>query len=598
MNRIDGDNVLEYYRWKGDLESIGVPTFCRCHNWDSFRQHFEWCRHSTKDISRFVFLNQIRGVPPFNLTIMEQTRNEIDGGIQCSPLGPDKWPIPKPTFTIGQSFYLHHIKLTQDDTGHYNLLSPNNKWRDSKKRLKMNTIPNTEDEDVLKFNKEPKLIPVYDQIGLIVVVSDLNGNNLLPTAAKLIPPCTQNKFNYGSIVSHHDRDSPIQTFFNLNENDNDLLCTKYKHGLQLGPNPHQDIDDTLCQYSQDKLNLVSLFKIKPTAQDLLGGKFDGFSRIFAGDGSPRIDETFTSVSLIDQDLQVSYKFAGARCYSKCVPLSLGMFDSSFHGVKIQNSHILKILKVVRRTGTFGSRDSVSVIGSNSYVLQRKTNSQFQPSPTEEPPARNSEGPQICDYIYYRQYINPLNWVFVLSFVNFLLQTTSMLPYYFLKHLAVLFSFNNDESSYIRFCSSGILTIDFYCSCHVDHHDVQMWCLKDMVTRLNKIISRFNILKEQGIPINPLRLLEARTSLKHMLWWGVSIPTTCCYQYITTCNQIEVYQWFLCPGLGTTHFISNYWVHLMLAGLFSHCTSAPIYIFDGRAYFGRCPNITMFAWGSS
>ncbi len=32
-------------------------------------------------------------------------------------------------------------------------------------------------------------------------------------------------------------------------------------------------------------------------------------------------------------------------------------------------------------------------------------------------------------------------------------------------------------------------------------------------------------------------------------------------------NIEVYQFFMCPGLGTTYRIRNYWVHLFLAGLF-------------------------------
>ena len=51
------------------------------------------------------------------------------------------------------------------------------------------------------------------------------------------------------------------------------------------------------------------------------------------------------------------------------------------------------------------------------------------------------------------------------------------------------------------------------------------------------------------------------------WWGVCLPTTCYYQYISKRNDIEVYQWFLCPELGTTYRIKNYWVHHFLAGFF-------------------------------
>jgi hypothetical protein len=64
------------------------------------------------------------------------------------------------------------------------------------------------------------------------------------------------------------------------------------------------------------------------------------------------------------------------------------------------------------------------------------------------------------------------------------------------------------------------------------------------------------------------------------------------------NKIEVYQMFMCPSLGPTYRIKNYWLHLLLAGLFSHCTSVAIYIVNGRAYFGKCPKAIMFSWGGT
>ena len=174
----------------------------------------------------------------------------------------------------------------------------------------------------------------------------------------------------------------------------------------------------------------------------------------------------------------------------------------------------------------------------------------------------------------------------------------MAPYYFYHHLAKLYSFGNDERHHIRFCTAALLTINFCGSCHCDKNDLQQWCFEDITKRLQTIISRFESLKKEGIVVQPDRLLEAKTSLEHVLWWGISNPTTCCYQYITERNNVEVYQWFMCPGLGTTHRINNYWVHIVLASLFSHCTSSAIYVVDGRAYFGHCPFMTMFAWGAA
>jgi hypothetical protein len=64
------------------------------------------------------------------------------------------------------------------------------------------------------------------------------------------------------------------------------------------------------------------------------------------------------------------------------------------------------------------------------------------------------------------------------------------------------------------------------------------------------------------------------------------------------KKLRVYQFSMCPGLGKTYRIKNYWVYLFLAGLFSHCTSVAIYNVDGKAYFGKCPKVIMFSWGGT
>ena len=70
----------------------------------------------------------------------------------------------------------------------------------------------------------------------------------------------------------------------------------------------------------------------------------------------------------------------------------------------------------------------------------------------------------------------------------------------------------------------------------------------MIEKLKKIIKRFEELK---VPCTS-KIMAASQSLKHVIYWGVSVPTTCCYQYIKERNDIEVYQMFMCPGLGTSY----------------------------------------------
>ena len=146
-------------------------------------------------------------------------------------------------------------------------------------------------------------------------------------------------------------------------------------------------------------------------------------------------------------------------------------------------------------------------------------------------------------------------------------------------------------------------MDFCCASHVDTNDTTRvsWTQREVVSRLQNVCNGFRNLRDDRVAYTEIRALQVVEALKHVVWWGISTPTTCCYQYVfqesTGTMNIEVYQWFMCPGLGVTYRVCNYWVHIMLAGLFQHCTSTPIYIVDDKAYFGKCPHVTMFAWGS-
>ena len=114
-------------------------------------------------------------------------------------------------------------------------------------------------------------------------------------------------------------------------------------------------------------------------------------------------------------------------------------------------------------------------------------------------------------------------------------------------------------------------------------------------KLELVVNQFQCLQERSIEFLEDRYQEAWNALKHIHWWGVCLPTTCCYQYVGFDNKTEGHQFFMCPGLGTTYRIKNYWVHLFLAGLFSHCTSVAIYILlMGGRILEKCPKVIMFS----
>ena len=576
---------IDFYKWIGSLSSFGNPSMFSLSHWNSLKKHLEYDSLYLDTIDMF-FVNQVRGGVPLGGIIKPGTRNISDGGVQCCKTGPDKWPIPKPKFTAGKGNIklLSKYSITDESICCTNLLVLNNTLRNPRKRSAVKSrIPKQEHPDIHSFNSPPKYVPQNDQHGLVMIVKDSHGDDISSQFSSIIPPHMKGTFNVGSIKCANNMDDNTQLFFCLKPSDYDLMQSQFPDGMHLGEHGEDEIDKVLRFYACSTQRLLSSDKVSQSMYTK-NTKYHGYVRLFAGDGCPRLNSTF-HLSTDVPGFQIYYKMVGAREFSEYVPLSVGFFQSTFHGIEIPYTFLSLINRVSGKNGTFPSRARMNHYGHLSYLGKRKATSQSLPS--------SSEGPKESGYHYHRASSKHEYWPFLLLLMNFLAGVTSIAPFYFFRHLSKLYSYSNDIFHRIKFCDIIILTIDFCCTCHCDMNDKKKWCFDDMIRRLRVIIQNKHIVK--------LRRAEAIASLKHILWWGVSTPTTCCYQYIfgdpKMKDEIEIYQWFMCPGIGSTHRIRSFWVHIMLAGLFSHCTSSPIYIVNGKAYFGKCPKVNMFAWGT-
>lgn len=235
-------------------------------------------------------------------------------------------------------------------------------------------------------------------------------------------------------------------------------------------------------------------------------------------------------------------------------------------------------------------------GQFSLLGPRKCGNMRQPTVSEGPndPLIEPED----RYTYHRKTTSHKIWPYVLKLSNYLVSAATVAAYHIYPHMAQLYPECNSPKYRKIFCPRTILALNFSSSCHIDSNDLKPQHNDDIILRLRNIVSNLRTLKTVHEPIIMRKVENASNCLRHIIWWGVCSPTTCCYQYIKFRNDVVVYQWFMCPGLGTTHRIKNYWTHLFLAGLFSHCTSAPIFVVGGRAYFGKCPNAIMFSWGGN
>jgi hypothetical protein len=112
-------------------------------------------------------------------------------------------------------------------------------------------------------------------------------------------------------------------------------------------------------------------------------------------------------------------------------------------------------------------------------------------------------------------------------------------YYIHPHMTKLFPVSNSSSYVKKFCPSGIMAINFCYSCHLDKSDDQKEFVGEMAERLQLMVDQFLHLRDTTFEFTEERYLQACNALKHILWWGVCLPTTCCYQYVGLTAYIEV-----------------------------------------------------------
>ncbi len=107
--------------------------------------------------------------------------------------------------------------------------------------------------------------------------------------------------------------------------------------------------------------------------------------------------------------------------------------------------------------------------------------------------------------------------------------------------AVLYPWNNTSSSKIRYCLLLIATVDYECWNHCNNFDDVSHSKKnDMWSKLEIIC--------QGKEMEESLVDYAQNCLEYVTRWGVSIPTTCCYQFIIleklNEKQFEIIQFFV------------------------------------------------------
>ena len=588
---LQNDNTLgsaHLYEWSGPLSSPSCPAFLSSTNWEDMDPHFHFGIHDLSSID-LQFVNQVCGTCLKGQTISTATRNEKDGGVQCLVDGPDTLPNTiKVPFVLTPKMNNGALKfsLTPEDTGVEDLYvstrSPKRSYRRKSKRTKNlndgvtrnDQRPSREKLLASAWVKPPTKIPNGNHQQLIIVVTHANGESIRQSDSVSMEEKESDMFFIPELSEPNVRTTSIQQFHGILK-ENYFATLKLMQGK-----PISQVNNLLRTHSVLHHPLVDCDIIPQLTNEIIS--FHGYTQVFAGPSSPSVDNTFRRIILTDGSRCINYKFCKARDYHEFVPLSVGLFDSSFHGMRINNRIVTLFNKALGPSGLFGRRKRSAHHNHLTYIGPRDINSESQPSP--------SEGPNVKGHWLYRCHLSFILWPFVLHVMNYLASCISQVGYYQYRYLSKLLPFAPDDPQRQDFCSIGIQTQNFNCTIHVDK--------KDAMSNFNQSFLDDLVYLSTSPYLRERQQLEASSALSHVIKWGVGTPTTCGYQCVGDDNtsDVEIIQYFCCRGLGFCYRIRHYWVHLFLAYCFSCYTSVVIFVKDGKAYFGKYPGRTMFAWG--
>eukprot|EP00985_Skeletonema_marinoi_P019011 scaffold10761_cov101-Skeletonema_marinoi.AAC.1 len=141
---------------------------------------------------------------------------------------------------------------------------------------------------------------------------------------------------------------------------------------------------------------------------------------------------------------------------------------------------------------------------------------------------------------------------------------------------------------------GLLTMDLYHTSEKGESILLHNPTHQKETRPHTVIKALTELAE-CTDLTTEQKLKAKSSLHHVENFGTSSPTTCGYQIVSNDEDIQVVQFFCSFGVGICHLIQHHWTHTFLATSYSHYTSAPLFIHEGKVY-SEYDSCNMLAWG--
>ena len=514
---------------------------------------------------KFCFLNQICGTPPDTGKIFDDVVNDIDGCFQCSKYGPDRFPktldldpTPMPWLVKAKA-----VPVTEQDTGYPSAFV-------SLKRVRS---PLKNDDASTKWKNWHLCRNPDAMISACVVTTDTNSPIRPIDLSKILPESK----NWYYVPDPDDMLNALtqQMIYIFDEKQYTVL--KKCKGVPLRQATQFLRDNCTHKMEMGCANFNEFLRRDE--------RYNGFSQIFAGPVTPDYSNfarwypedgvaSISHIGLLQPKETTSFDALSTTCY-----------DERFHPFLVTRHQVRQMYFAYGNRGSYPSRPSTKNHGHSTFLGKRADGTMTRNTPSCGP------GDDTA-WHFYRQTYNDHHIPPAMHLVNSLTHSTYWNA---VKTLNFSSFMKGDKQTMLGMTNLSILTVNFDTNIHVDKND--RWQRDDAEQFIDDLLEVIDTV-EPGTVAHT----DASNHLQFVSEFGVSVPTTCCYQFPSDNPDITVLQAFVFPHLRMCLRIRHLMTHQFYAGLVQHATCVPVFydISDdvvNDISFCSHPDVDVMAWGS-
>ena len=345
----DGADEIHLFQWTGKLAATGYPGFYSSQSWEEMSSHF---RKQVLDLSSIdlFFVNKVSGNTFPNETISDDTRSTRDGGIQCSPLGPDKIPFRIPVDRKRNvNVNIANLPSCHPDVEPFfkKNSSKSTFHQRERKRVKSTKSVSAPQSDLSKhWAKAPPRLPSPTSPLTAIFVFNSDGSSLSPNNL-LSMDDAYDQFFFPSPLSNNG----CQEFFGIAPHDYGNIL-KEVDGVS-----RQEACVILQRYCKSTHTLFD-------ASFVANGNHS-YTKIFVDDHPCPITSSLSSRSDSNTTIhhterhKIISEHVESDSYKHLIPLSVGIVDPKLHQHKVTPSIIERIHRALGKNGIFTNSHQTS-----------------------------------------------------------------------------------------------------------------------------------------------------------------------------------------------------------------------------------------------